>query len=146
MLSMQSAEQKRRILAEAFRVLRPGGRYGIHELALLPDDVEESVRKAIEREMSLNIHVGVRPLTLSEWRRSLEEAGFRVTWQHLAPMHLLEPKRVIADEGITGAVRIGCNLLRNSAARRRVLSMRSMFRRYSSQLSAVAMVGVKPAA
>ncbi|MBL8215210.1 MAG: methyltransferase domain-containing protein [Bryobacterales bacterium] len=145
MLSMQTPEQKRRILTEAFRILRPGGRYGIHELALTPNDVEDRVRKAIEREMSLNIHVGVRPLTTSEWRKSLEKAGFRVTWEQRAPMHLLEPRRVIADEGIMGAARMVFNLLRKPAARRRVLSMRAMFRRYSSQLSAVALVAVKPA-
>ena len=154
MLSMQTPEQKRRIL-------RPGGRYGIHELALIPNDVEDRVRKAIEREMSLNIRVGVRPswraaqlacgpvgvrpLTTSEWRKSLEKAGFRVTWEQRAPMHLLEPRRVIADEGIMGAARMVFNLLRKPAARRRVLSMTAMFRRYSSQLSAVALVAVKPA-
>ncbi len=32
MLTMQGAEQKARIVAEAFRLLKPGGRYGIHEL------------------------------------------------------------------------------------------------------------------
>ena len=34
MLSMQSPEQKNRIVAEARRLLAPGGRYGIHELGL----------------------------------------------------------------------------------------------------------------
>ena len=84
-------------------------------------------------------------MTTSEWRKSLEKAGFRVTWEQRAPMHLLEPRRVIADEGIMGAARMVFNLLRKPAARRRVLSMTAMFRRYSSQLSAVALVAVKPA-
>src|SRR6185312_531753 len=66
MLSMQTPEQKQRILAEAFRMLKPGGRYGIHELALLPDEIGDDERKAIEHEMSMNIHVGVRPVTLGE--------------------------------------------------------------------------------
>lgn len=145
MLSMQTPEQKRRILAEAFRLLQPGGRYGIHELALMPDDINESARKGIEREMSMNIHVGVRPATLGEWRQLMEEAGFRITWTTLAPMHLLEPKRMIADEGLMGALRIAFNALRKPAARRRVLSMRGMFRRYASHLTAVAIVCVKPA-
>ena len=101
MLSMQTPGQKQRILAEAFRILKPGGRYGIHELALLPNEIPDDERKAIEREMSTNIHVGVRPATLTEWKRILEAAGFHVDWEAQAPMHLLEPKRLLNDEGPT---------------------------------------------
>ena len=146
MLSMQTPEQKRRILAEAFRLLQPGGRYGIHELALLPDDIDAAARKAIEREMSMNIHVGVRPVTVSEWIRILEETGFEVTWQALSPMHLLEPGRVVSDEGIPGALRILFNLARKPASRRRVLSMRRMFQQHASHLTAIAIVCTKPSA
>jgi len=144
MLSMQTPEQKRRILAEAFRLLKPGGRYGIHELALLPDEIDDVSRKAIEREMSMNIHVGVRPVTRSEWMRILEETGFRIEWQTTAPMHLLEPARILRDEGVGGVLRIAGNVLRKPAARRRLCSMRRMFRRYASHLMAVAIVCVKP--
>lgn len=143
MLSMQTPEQKRRILAEAFRLLKPGGRYGIHELALLPDDIGDLERKEIEREMSMSIHVGVRPATLAEWRQLLEEAGFQIEWQTLAPMHLLEPGRMVRDEGLAGVVRIVFNLLRRPAARKRVSSMRQMFRKHASHLAAVAIVCVK---
>ncbi len=44
MLTMQGNAAKHTIVAEAARVLRPGGRYAIHELALVPDDVAEQVR------------------------------------------------------------------------------------------------------
>jgi hypothetical protein len=94
--------------------------------------------------MSLNIHVGVRPVTLGEWRQLLEGAGFRVEWQMLAPMHLLEPRRMFKDEGLAGVLRIVFNLLRKPAARQRVLSMRKMFRKHASHLSAVAIVCAKP--
>ena len=145
MLSMQTPGKKQRILAEAFRILKPGGRYGIHELALLPNEIPDDERKAIEREMSTNIHVGVRPATLTEWKRILEEAGFHVDWEAQAPMHLLEPKRLLNDEGPLGVLRILFNLLRKPIARHRVLSMRRLFRKYASHLSAVAIVCTKPA-
>lgn len=144
MLSMQTPEQKGRIVAEAFRVLKPGGRYGIHELSLLPADIDESARQEIEREMSMNIHVGVRPATLPEWRALLGEAGFHVEWQSLAPMRLLEPGRLIRDEGPAGVLRMAFNLLRRPAARRRVIAMRRLFHKYAANLGAVAFVCTKP--
>ncbi|HVT94191.1 MAG TPA: methyltransferase domain-containing protein [Bryobacteraceae bacterium] len=144
MLSMQTPEQKGRIVAEAFRVLKPGGRYGIHELSLLPADIGTSARQEIEREMSMNIHVGVRPATLAEWRDLLGQAGFRIEWESLAPMRLLEPGRLIRDEGPAGVLKIAFNLLRRPAARRRVLSMRRIFHKYAANLGAVAFVCTKP--
>src|SRR6202790_1577588 len=41
MLSMQPAQHKAQIVREASRLLKPGGRYGIHELCLTPDDLDE---------------------------------------------------------------------------------------------------------
>ena len=60
MLSMQTASIKSRIVAEAARLLTPGGRYGIHELCLAPNDVDEATREAIQCGLSDDIHVGVR--------------------------------------------------------------------------------------
>jgi hypothetical protein len=56
---------------------------------------------------------------------------------------LLEPGRLIRDEGLRGAARFVWNLLRDSEARQRVLEMRSVFRSRRKQLGAVSMVGIK---
>lgn len=80
---------------------------------------------------------------MSEWRRVLEEGGFEVVSSMTAPMHLLEPARLIADEGVLGTMRIVSNVLRVPAARRRVVAMRSVFKRYESQMCAVAFVARK---
>ena len=78
MLSMQPATTKTRIVKEAVRLLRLGGRYGIHELCLVPDDVDEQIRNAIQQELSPEIHVGVRPLTRLEWRELSTAEGLQV--------------------------------------------------------------------
>lgn len=143
MLSMQSPEQKKRIGAEAYRLLRRGGRYAIHELALLPDGIDEGIRKTIEREMALTIHVGVRPSTLAEWQQFLLDLGFSPIWQKLSPMHLLEMRRLLSDEGLGGVLKIAANIVSRPDARRRVFAMRRLFQRYASHLSAVALVAVK---
>jgi SAM-dependent methyltransferase len=140
MLSMQAATTKARIIAEAARLLKPGGRYGIHELCLTPDDVDQATRDAIQRGLSDEIHVGVRPLTAGEWSELLESAGFTVVAQHTAPMHLLEPARLVRDEGFLGAIRFAWNVAWHPSARRRVLAMRRIFRRYRHHLAAIAVV------
>lgn len=144
MLSMQPATTKARIVGEAARLLRPGGRYGIHELCLVPDDVSQMVREEIERALSDEIHVGVRPLTRSEWGEAVQAAGFQIVAEHLAPMHLLEPRRLVQDEGLLRAARFVWNVARHRQARKRVLAMRRLFRKYRDHLAAIAMVAAKP--
>lgn len=143
MLSLHTAEQKRRIVAEAARLLEPGGRYGIHELCLMPDDIDAGLRREISSVMSREIHVGVQPINSAEWRQLLAEAGLRVTAESQAPMHLLEPRRLLADEGLLGVARIACNLARRPAARARVKTMRRLFRRYMNNMGAISLVAVK---
>ncbi|WP_298252975.1 class I SAM-dependent methyltransferase [Bradyrhizobium sp.] len=143
MLSMQTAEHKRSIVAEAFRLLRPGGRYGIHELAVVPGDMAADRQREIDRALSSVIHVGARPLPTREWKSLLEEVGFRVVAIDHAPMHLLRPLRLLQDEGIVGALRLGKNLVLDGPARRRVLAMRQVFERYQRNLSAIYIVAQK---
>jgi SAM-dependent methyltransferase len=140
MLSMPRHSQKERILGEARRLLRPGGRYGIHELCLIPDEIGDGLRAEIERSLSAEIHHGVCPITHAEWREMLAGQGFAVEWEGSAPMHLLEPARMVRDEGLGGAIRIALNLVRKPAARRRVFAMWRLFRRYQPHLAAVSFV------
>jgi hypothetical protein len=145
MLSMQPALTKSRIVAEAARILMPGGSYGIHEQCLLPDGVSDAIREAIQRELTDAIHVGVRPLTVSEWRGLLESAGLTVRAEYIAPMHLLEPMRLIRDEGLLRAVRFAWNVAWDTPGRRRVMAMRNVFRKFHQNLAAVVIVATKPA-
>jgi ubiquinone/menaquinone biosynthesis C-methylase UbiE len=144
MLTMQAMERKRRIVREAFRVLQPGGRYGIHEVSLVPDDVPDALKEDIGRQLSRTIRQHVRPLTVSEWSDVLREAGFDIHSHATAGMHLLEPRRIISDEGLLGTMRFAANLARDGEARRRVLSMRNVFRQFREHLAAITLVAHKP--
>lgn len=143
MLTMQTFDTKKRIVSEAARLLKPGGRYGIHELSLLPDDLDKEKEDEICLAMGGSIHVGARPLRTGDWRALLEEAGFEITVEHCAPMELLEPGRLIADEGIGGAVHILWNALHDEEALSRIREMRSVFRKYQDHLGAIALVARK---
>lgn len=144
MLSMQSEVAKREIIREAFRLLEPGGRYGIHELCVGPDNLPESELEGISRSITEAIHHRALPLSVGRWISLLESEGFEVLARGSAPMALLEPCRLIKDEGLGGALRFFWNVLRDAPARARVLKMRHTFRRYRRHLSAVFLVVRKP--
>lgn len=144
MLTMNTPAQKARIVAEVFRVLKPGGRYGIHELCLAPDDIDKGTAAEITQALQAAIRVGALPLSAAEWAQALSAAGFAVSAASLSPMHLLKPRRVIQDEGLRGALTLAKNLITNPPARRRVLGMRGVFNRYQQHLSAITLVARKP--
>jgi SAM-dependent methyltransferase len=143
MLTMQPCPAKRRVVREARRLLDGStGRYALHELCLLPDDLDPAVADRITADLQDAIHVGARPLTPSDWSELLTTEGFTVTAQKIAPMALLEPRRLIDDEGLIPALRIAGRALRDPAALRRVLHMRHVFRRHSAHLGAISLLAV----
>ncbi len=146
MLTMQGDSVKHAIVAEASRVLRPGGRYAIHELALTPDTISDEVKTDVRQSLARAIKVNARPLTVAEWTRLLAEHDLIVDQVATAPMALLQPRRLIADEGLSRALRFAINVLIHRDARRRVAQMRNTFRRHRQRLIAVAIVAHKPVA
>ena len=144
MLTMQTQEIKCDIVREAHRLLKVGGRYGIHEMCLMSDRLDEHARRA-DREIADRRSPSWCSAAgrIKEWRSLLESEGFEVQSVDMAPMSLLEPGRLIRDEGLLGALRFVWNLLRDSEARQRVLEMRAVFRRNRNRLGAVAIIGIK---
>lgn len=143
MLTMQTPKNKARIVQESHRILKSGGRYGIHELSLTPDDLSEEKKAEIEQALSRSIRVGARPLTTSEWTQLLETHGFTVEHSQSAPMHLLNIRRFIQDEGLLRSLKFIRNVLTNPAARKRILDMRRVFTQYENSLSAICLTAVK---
>lgn len=140
MLTMQGDKGKAAILDEVRRILVPGGRYAIHELALTPDDLDAATKDEIRIAMSKAIRVNARPLTVAEWRNLLEEHGFEVEHVRIAEMGLLKPSQMIEDEGISGVARIAGNMIKHPAARKRVLGMRSVFVENDDALASIGIV------
>ncbi|MFI8008189.1 class I SAM-dependent methyltransferase [Streptomyces sp. NPDC086010] len=145
LLTMQGDTGKDTIVAEVHRLLRAGGRCAVHELALTPDDLEDRVKQDIRRALARPLKVNARPLTVREWTTLLARHGLAVERVETAPMALLEPRRVIADEGPLGAARLARNIVSNPAARERVREMRGVFRTHRDRLTAVALIARKTA-
>lgn len=143
MLTMHADQRKTQIIKEANRILKPGGRYGIHELALKPDSISEDIKTEISRELAMSIRVNARPLTVFEWRDLLKANGFRIIEVHRSPMLLLETKRILEDEGLVRTLKIGFNVLTNPKAMKRILNMRKVFRKYEANMCSVAIIAEK---
>ena len=146
MLTMQGDKSKAAIVAEAARVLRPGGRYAIHELGVAFDDIAEEDDTRLRRDLARAIHVNARPMTAAAWRALMEDAGLEVDWVKTAPMALLKMSRNLRDEGPGGAARIMWNVMRDKALRARILEMRRTFTRYEKDMVGIAVVARKPEA
>jgi SAM-dependent methyltransferase len=144
MLTMQADHRKSEIISEAFRVLKPGGKYAIHELGLTPEDLNESVKKEMLVNLSKVGRVNARPLTQSEWVEILMNNGFVIKEVIQAPMQLLELRRLIADEGLFGLLGIVYRLLTKPKVRKSVLAMKSTFQHYSNNLIGIGIIAEKP--
>lgn len=148
MLSMHPDQDKQAIIAEGVRLLAPGGRYAVHELLRVGDPVQDGCepggRDPVAKEISRTIKVGARPLTVQGWCDLFTAQGLEIIWTGQAPMRLLEPQRIIADEGPIGAARFAYNLMRNASARQRVLAMRRSFRDNATSLGAIGIVAQRP--
>jgi hypothetical protein len=137
---MQNPRQKNRIIAEACRLLVTGGRYGIHEICLVPDDIPDHLRHEIQAALSEEIHVGVQPLSKNEWIKLLEQNGLNVTWSAEAPMHLLKPRRLLQDEGLVGSLRMVFRMATKPELGSRIRAMRLLFAKYGKHLGAISLV------
>jgi hypothetical protein len=139
-LSLETDDTKRRIVAETARLLRPGGRIGLHELLLMPEEVPAEVKRRIETDLTRTVRVRARPLTLGEWTVLLEEAGFVVRHVTRAPMLLLSPRTFVRDEGWTDTLRFLGRVIRQPAVVRRVADLWRVMHRERAHLGAVAIV------
>lgn len=142
-LTMQPHSAKQRIISELARVVRPGGRLALHEVAFAPEDISDQRRDEVSKSLTSSIKVNVKPHTVGGWEALLAEHGFEVTARHIAPLALLEPARLIADEGVGGAARFTLNVARNPAARKRVLAMRHAMASNAANLSSIGLVATR---
>lgn len=148
-LTMHPRAAKEKIVAELARIVRPGGRLGLHEVAFQLDDldpaneVDDLEQTRIRTELTSDFKVSFNAMTMEEWTGMLADAGFELKSVHRAPLRLLEPDRIIADEGVVGAAKFAANVLADPQVRHRITHMRAAMRRNAPHLRAVAMVAIR---
>lgn len=92
------AADKDRVLAEAFRVLKPGGRFAVSDVVIRGEDMPESIR----RSMELWIGCVAGALEERSYRDKLARAGFEnVDLEPTRIYRAADAKHFLADAGIT---------------------------------------------
>jgi SAM-dependent methyltransferase len=89
---------KDRVIAEAFRVLKPGGRFAVSDVVVAGDDLPPEVR----RSMELWVGCVAGALAESSYLEKLEGAGFEDG--HVEPTRIYrvaDAKRLLAEAGIS---------------------------------------------
>lgn len=143
MLTMQTDYRKSEIISEAYRLLKKGGLYGIHELGLTPNEIDPSTKGSIQRKLAQVIRVNARPLTQHEWCELLMNEGFKIRKVYSSPMSLLKPGRIVANEGILRTFKIGYNIITHPKAKKRIMKMRAIFKEYGPQMTAFGIIAEK---
>jgi arsenite methyltransferase len=86
---------KDRVLAEAFRVLKPGGRFAVSDVVVRGDDVPAEVR----RNMELWIGCVAGALEEQDYRNKLAQAGFTNIELEPTRIYRAEDARSFLDQG-----------------------------------------------
>lgn len=84
MLTMQPLKQKEAMIKEAWRILKTGGRYGIHEFCLVPNQLDKQ-----------HHCINEKPLTAIEWIRLFENNRFFIETVEIVPIPALKSSRTV---------------------------------------------------
>ncbi|HBU8663330.1 TPA: methyltransferase domain-containing protein [Klebsiella oxytoca] len=136
MLTMYADKAKEKLVAEYFRVLKPGGRLLTHDIMYTHDTLGEDARRQLQGVVKSN----VSPLSAAAWRTLFQRSGFDAVSIHHGPM---SPRGLMKDEGFIQALKIVCNGLLKRENRPRFLSMLRFFQRHKKHLNFIACCSVK---
>lgn len=140
LLTRTPVGERAAVLAEAARLLRAGGRLGLHELCLWPGDDPRAARAAA---MELSA-VGLHPVDLDGWQSSLAAAGLVPVGSVTGPIVGRGASEIVSERGMRGALATLESLGRDRAAARRLAAARSAVAARVDHLAGVVLVGERP--
>lgn len=132
-LTMQSLPAKVKILQGVHDRLKPGGKFLSHEL--LANDREEEIHRALAATLRANS----TPLSEANWIATCESVDLEVVQHQTGKMGLLNPTRIIQDEGFGDAIKFFWNVLTQTRVRYRLLTIRRVFKQYQQELGYIAL-------
>lgn len=143
MLTIHSEEKKEQVISEVLRLLKPGGRYAMQEISILPDDITGEKAESVRRDVIGAVRHPAWPKTTLQWREFMASHGLEIIAENQRPVRLLEPERIIEDEGEARAFEFAWNILQDDVAIRRFREIRSVFNTHGKNLCGYSLVCVK---
>ena len=97
MLTMYADKAKAKLIAEYYRVLKPGGRLLTHDIMFTAQKLGAGDQGQLVDVVKSN----VSPMTRQGWRDLFLNCGFEQVLQQNGNMSLMSPRGLIRDEGLT---------------------------------------------
>jgi len=144
-LHLLNEQQVTQVFQKAYRDLKPGALFGLHELSLQSQGAQAPSAAHLQGELSQKIHRPVKFRSHHYWLDLLEKTGFRIYFDEQQALQGRHKPALHQDEGLWGAFRIYSRSLFNQNARERSLALWNFLRKHNQHLCASLIVGLRQA-
>ncbi|MDH3227070.1 MAG: hypothetical protein OEM67_08290, partial [Thermoleophilia bacterium] len=139
----------RAVVREAVRLLPPGGRFGVHELCLVPnpswnESLDAARADEIRADLDERAGEGLFPRTESQWRAAIEEAGLVVTATRSGPVEPPTLRQLARGLGLRGFMGSLGRMARNAGAARHLRGLSYCLARHRADLGAIVVIAERP--
>lgn len=131
-------------LTEAARILRAGGRLGVHDLAVVPDAPGEDEEARVLQDLALPDDSGLHVRTVEQWRQLVEAAGFVVLGATTGQVVTDAPRAIAREIGPRHLAPLVPGLVGDAARRASALDARVALDRHLPRLRSVVLLAEKP--
>ncbi|HWU91444.1 MAG TPA: MMPL family transporter [Kofleriaceae bacterium] len=128
---------------ELFRVLKPGGRLGVHDWCWIGKP--EKQLEVVTCVIACGCNPGdVKFYTQADWERSLTDQGFEIHFAEEYPFTFFSFSSMADDEGTWGLMKMFGRVLSRKATARRMFRMTAFLARHEGEYGYTVTVGRKP--
>lgn len=131
------------VVAEIFRVLKPGGKLGFHDWSWMQQPNAELEQLTNLIACSCNVDE-VKFFQKDEWADQIRTGGFELGYAQEHPFAFFSWSGMVDDEGTWNVLKMFGRIMRRRAAAKKMIEIMAFLNRYEGNFGYVIMVGTKP--